>query len=72
VFIINEAIKKLDGRSKEIILKKFGIGIDFPMSTYSLSKEYDISITKVDSIIRDSIGIMRTSLKKLNIKYEEE
>lgn len=70
-YVINEAVKTLDKKSRELIFKKYGIGVSYPMSAFSLSKEYKMSITSIDVMLRTAMSKMVAQLKKENIRYGE-
>jgi len=62
---VQNSIKKLPQRSREIITKYYGIGLQYPISAFEIGKEYNLTETMIQKIIRESKEMLRNYLENV-------
>lgn len=67
-FLIKQGIKGLDVRSRDIILKRYGVGLEYRLTVKSIADEYDMTEANVNKILREGLKKMARRLDRLNLE----
>jgi DNA-directed RNA polymerase sigma subunit (sigma70/sigma32) len=70
--MISKLLYKLPDLDRRILIKKYGIGLPFPMSINEISENENISVNKIKYIINNSIKILQRHINDDDRKVMNE
>ena len=70
--MISKLLYKLPDLDRRILIKKYGIGLPFPMSINEISENENISVNKIKYIINNSIKLLQRHINDDDRKVMKE